>query len=303
MVLVINMKKLIGISTFDLQSLYGDIKALEIAKSVGADAVDFNLDSNSYIDKNSIYSKSEPEIIAYFKEIKKKADDLGLIISQTHGRLRIYWGEDEKNRIALEDAKLDCLATSILGAPYCVVHSIATTITGPDADGDFMHKLCFDTLNTILSYAKEYDVKIAVETMGDSPLYGCCDFFGNLTEFKKSFETISCFKDNAEYLVCCIDTGHVNKAMRFNDNPTPGDFIRAMGSSVKCLHLNDNNTLKDQHKPPKTGIINWDDVLSALEEIGYDGIYNLELNLRHFGNGFEKETAKFSIDLLNFMIN
>ena len=138
--------------------------------------------------------------------------------------------------------------------------------------------------------------------MGDAPIYGCCDFFGVLSEFKSAFDRISSENDNKDYICCCIDTGHVNKAMRFG-NPTPQEFIRAMGSSVKCLHLNDNNTLKDQHMPPMTGVIDWNAVLSALDEIGYDGIYNLELNLKHFGDGFEKETAEFSVKLLNHMIN
>ena len=296
------MKKIIGISTFTLQKLYGDIKALEIAKEIGADAVDFGLDCQSCVDENSIYSKSENEIIEHFKSVKEKADELGLIISQTHGRLRIYWGEEEKNIVALKDARIDCLVTKTLGAPYCVMHSIATSITGPDAKAEFMHDLCFKTVNTILEYAKEFDVKLAIETMGDSPVYGCCDFFGILSEFKKSFDAVASHENNADYLCCCIDTGHVNKAMRFN-NPTPGEFIRTMGSAVKCLHLNDNNTLKDEHKPPKTGVIDWTDVLNALDEVGYDGVYNLELNLQHFGAGFEIEMAEFSIKLLRYMLN
>ena len=302
MLWVITVKKLIGISTFTLQSLYGDIKALEIAKEIGADAVDFSLDNYSVLNKDSIYSKSEDEIISHFNAVKEKADELGLIISQTHGRLRIYFADPVKDEAVFKDAKIDCMVTRILGAPYTVMHAVATSITGPDAESDFMHDLCFETFNKLLVYAKEYNVKIAMETMGDSPVYGCCDFFGYLTEFKSAYDRICAYEDNADYFFCCIDTGHVNKAMRFG-NPTPAEFIRAMGCSVKCLHLNDNNSLTDQHKPPMTGNIDWNDVLSALNEIGYDGVYNLELNLKHFGEGFEKETAAFSVKLLNHMIN
>lgn len=297
------MKKLVGISTFTLQSLYGDFKALEIAKEIGADAVDFSLDTYSVLNKNSIYSKSEEEIISHFTAVKKKADELGLIISQTHGRLRIYFADPVKDDAVFKDARIDCMVTKILGAPYTVMHAIATSITGPDADSGFMHDLCFDTFNKLISYAKEYGVKIAMETMGDAPVYGCCDFFGYLTEFKKAYARISAHEDNADCFFCCIDTGHVNKAMRFDNNPTPGAFIREMGCAVKCLHLNDNNTLTDQHKPPKTGVIDWDDVLGALDEVGYDGVYNLELNLQHFGKGFEIETAEFSIKLMKHMLN
>lgn len=295
------MKKLVGFSTFNLQRLYGDIRALEIAKEIGADAVDFGLDCQNSLDANSIYSKSEDEIIEYYKAVKAKADELGLIISQTHGRLRVYFADSEKDAAVIRDARVDCMVTKLLGAPYTVMHAIATSVTGPDAKSEFMHETYDRVFGEILPFAKQYGVKIAIETMGDAPVYGCCDFFGVLDEFKKAFDRVSSIGDNKDYLCCCIDTGHVNKAMRFG-NPTPQEFIRAMGSNVKCLHLNDNNTLTDQHKPPKTGDINWDEVMSALNEIGYDGVYNLELNLQHFGKGYEIETAEFSVKLMKYML-
>jgi len=295
------MKRPVGISTFTLQILYGDFRALEIAKEIGADAVDFALDTQSSLNSDSIYSKPEEKIIEHYTAVRKKADELGIIISQTHGRLRVYFADPVKDEAVLRDARTDCMVSKILGAPYTVMHAIATSVTGPEAESDFMHELYYNTFSKIIPFAKEYDVKIAVETMGDAPVYGCCNFFGVLYEFKKAFVRISAESDNKDYFCCCIDTGHVNKAMRFG-NPTPQEFIRAMGSNVKCLHLNDNNTLTDQHKPPMTGVINWNDVMRALEEVGYEGVYNLELNLEHFGKGFEIETARFSVKLMNHML-
>jgi len=81
------VKRKVGISSKYLQQKYGDKKALEIAAKIGADAVDFALDiKNDYRRKDSIYSKDEEAIISYYKELKEYADNLGLIISQTHGR-------------------------------------------------------------------------------------------------------------------------------------------------------------------------------------------------------------------------
>ena len=36
---------------------------------------------------------------------------------------------------------------------------------------------------------------------------------------------------------------------------------------ISTLHLHDNDTLTDQHKPPMTGCIDWNDVLDALDEV------------------------------------
>ena len=51
-----------------------------------------------------------------------------------------------------------------------------------------------------------------------------------------------------------------------------------------------------------TGTIDWNDVFDALEEVNYQGIYNLELQLLHFGTGFEYEMAEFGVKLMRHML-
>lgn len=48
------MEKQIGISLFNLQRMYGDKRALEIAKEIGADAVDFSTDLQSVSNPSSV---------------------------------------------------------------------------------------------------------------------------------------------------------------------------------------------------------------------------------------------------------
>ena len=62
------MKRKISFSIGRLQFLYGDERALEIAKEIGADAVDFNLCGKAweYQNPDSIYSKSDEEIVEYY---------------------------------------------------------------------------------------------------------------------------------------------------------------------------------------------------------------------------------------------
>lgn len=68
------------------------------------------------------------------------------------------------------------------------------------------------------------------------------------------------------------------------------------------LHLNDNDTFEDQHKIPGMGIIDWDDIFSALDEIGYKGVYNMELNLYHYGKNFVVEVAEFAVKVMHHML-
>lgn len=299
------MKRLVGISTTNLQAKFGDAEALRIAKSVGADAVDFNTSAYSldYRKPESIFAKSDDEIYSYYRGLKKLADELGVFICQTHGRISGFKNIASEDDALVENMRRDCIACSALEAKYCVVHSSTTIHLGPDAPSSLMHAINFDMFNKFIPLAKKYGLIIASETFGDAAKYDCCDFFGNIDEFEKSYKDVCAVGDNAQYMAICMDTGHSNKAMRFNNNPTPADVIRRLGSNIKVLHLNDNDTLTDQHKIPLTGCIDWEDVFNALDEIGYDGVYNMELNLSAIGGkNLEIDTADYAVKVMRNLL-
>lgn len=296
------MKRMVGISLGNLQSKFGDEEALRIAKSIGADAVDFNVHGHDYRKASSLFCKSDEEIYEYYDNLRKVADELGLVISQTHGRISGFKNIASEDDALVLNMRLDCLATSALNSPYCVVHSSTTIHLGPDAPAELMHSVNLDMFKRFIPFAKKYGIKIASETFGDASNFNCCDFFGNIDEFVKSYNDVCAIDDNKEYMAICMDTGHSNKAMRFN-NPTPADVIRRLGNDIKVLHLNDNDTLTDQHKIPLTGCIDWNDVFDALDEIGYDGVYNMELNLRVIGGkNLEVETADYAIKVMKNLL-
>ena len=297
------MKRIVSLSIGNLQNAYGDYEALNIAARIGAEVVDFDTCSSrwDYRNPDSVFSKSDDEIIEYFTALRRHADSLGVRVGQTHGRLKGFVNDPAEDNALIANARLDCLAASILGAPIVVVHSVTTIHMGPDADPRLMHDLNFDMFNRIIPFAKQYGVKIASETFGDATGLGCVDFFGDIREFLISYNRVCAAGDNAKYMCVCVDTGHSNKAMLFG-NPSSADVIRMLGSHVAALHLNDNDGLTDQHKPPMTGTLDWNDILSALDEIGYSGTYNMELNLKHFGENFMCETAEFSVRLLKHLL-
>ena len=141
---------------------------------------------------------------------------------------------------------------------------------------------------------------MALETFGDSPRDGVIDFFGQANELLASYEAIA-EENGSEWITLCADTGHSNKAMRFGQ-PKPGDVIRLLGSRISVLHLNDNDTFTDQHKPPLSGCIDWADILDALEEIGYQGVYNMELKLDCFGAERMPDTAAFAVKVMRQLL-
>lgn len=69
-----------------------------------------------------------------------------------------------------------------------------------------------------------------------------------------------------------LDTSHAN--MRGVDIP---EMIRAFGSHLIGTHISDNHGAGDQHLTPGWGAIDWPRVVRTLGDIGYDGVFNLEI--------------------------
>ena len=101
-----------------------------------------------------------------------------------------------------------------------------------------------------------------------------------------------------------MDTGHTNKATKFNNNPKVPELIRRIGKDITVLHLNDNNTVSDQHLLPyidKANLentVDWPETVKALDEIGYSGVYNMELHLSRYGKDVMPEFCRFAITVL-----
>lgn len=291
------MKK-ISITTRYFQGVYGEREALRLAAEAGVDAVDFDLCGCSRAKETSVYAKTDEEITAHYRELGEYARELGLEIGQTHGRMSAYTGEPEKDRIVLEDARLDCLATQAIGAPVCVIHAVTLKEQlGKNTPDERMREENFRWYCDVLQYAKQYQVKVATETMGNVVDYECCEYIGRLDNFIGNYEAVCAVGDNRDYFTVCVDTGHTHRAVSYGE-PGVGDVIRRLGKAVTVLHINDNDGVVDQHKMPYTGTIDWDDVFCALDEVGYTGTYSMELIWRAFGIPLMKDHAVFSVKVL-----
>ena len=125
-------------------------------------------------------------------------------------------------------------------------------------------------LNELTRHIRGGDMTICLENLGT------CSACYTTTGI---FEMINAVDDNSN-LGICLDTGHLHRVnFQQLDNQSFGDFIHAAGSRLKALHINGNNGLLDDHLMPYTGIksFDWKPVMQALREVGYDGLFNLEL--------------------------
>ena len=71
----------------------------------------------------------------------------------------------------------------------------------------------------------------------------------------------------------CLDTGHLNLT-----DKNHREFILKAGDKLKALHIADNEGVTDQHLMPFTaGNIDFSAIVKSLREIGYAGVFNLEI--------------------------
>jgi len=71
----------------------------------------------------------------------------------------------------------------------------------------------------------------------------------------------------------CLDTGHANIS-----GVNCAEFIRELAPHLKALHIADNLGTNDDHMLPYgRGTVPWPEVMAALREIGYTGLFNFEV--------------------------
>ena len=79
-------------------------------------------------------------------------------------------------------------------------------------------------------------------------------------------ELISVHKD----LMVCFDTNHLLKE-------DPVEFIRKVSKRIITVHISDYDFIDERHWLPGEGQLDWQGILNAFREVGYDGPWLYEL--------------------------
>jgi len=292
----------LGISCAGLISKFGYQKAFALVKESGFDAVEFSLlRHGNRTDPSDIYNASQDQFESFFTDIRKMIDDAGLEISSTHGRERIYTPDEDHCSYVRWASERDLQATRILGAPACVIHSIVNSHWPEHCHNEeFLYHKNAEFFRYLIPFAEANRVRIGLETYGKTKINGQNEvtFFAHAKEMKRQFDML-----DTEFKTICVDTGHTNEA-HFLGAPSAAEMIRTLGKDVTLLHLHDNSGTADLHLPPicdNRGGVDWEDVLTALDDIGYSGVYNFELRLKHFGDRMD-DAVRFLGKYLRYFI-
>lgn len=69
----------------------------------------------------------------------------------------------------------------------------------------------------------------------------------------------------------CFDSNHMLKE-------TPENFVRKVGDKIVTTHISDYDFIDERHWLPGEGKVNWQEVLKALKEVGYQGAWLYEIS-------------------------
>ena len=234
--------------------------AIKAIKAAGFDGIDF-----SFKDKTGRAFLLDENWDEIAWRIRKALDAGGLVCNQTHAPMDF----SAACKLCPKTPEMERIIrafrfSQILGAKTVVVHAVTDV-----KPVDFIpYNLRFYKL--LEPYAKAAIVKIAVENL--------FKFDAKFHRFEGVFETgekLSSFvqKLRSPQFVACVDTGHA----ALTGTP-PEKLIAGMNKSlVKCVHLHDNDGKDDLHLLPYSGVLDWDEILSSLKKIGYDGDITFEI--------------------------
>lgn len=235
---------------------YGNAWA-EKMKEYGFDYVDYYLDGE-------LRGQSEEAYRGAFLEQVARARDAGVTIWQLHGPWRYPprdgTEEEREERFSVMRRSIELCGAA--GCPYWVIHPLMPFGAGDDGDLARFREINLSHFRRLLPVAHDSGVTICFENM---PMRGL-----SISTPEQTLAFVQEMDDPAFQF--CLDTGH-----SIVMGQQPAEAVRMAGSHLRVMHVHDNDGTRDAHQLPTTGIIDWRAYRQALREIGFDGVFSIEM--------------------------
>lgn len=268
--------------------LGSETKALKMLCEAGYDGLDYSM-FHMRNDESSFNKKGYEERARRVKEI---VESYGVTFEQAHAPFpSAKDGNEPYNIRMLDKLKRSIEIAGIIDAKIIVIHPV------------FYKKDKFqknmELYGSLQQSAKDAGVKIAVENMwGRKKRFRKEKIVPNVCSVAEEFNQYVDALD-PRYFTACLDLGHCGLV-----GETAEGMIRAMGSRIGCLHIHDNDNIRDSHTLPYIQNMNWEEILKALADIDYKGNFTYEADnfLKLWPVDFLPEASKFMASLGRNMI-
>ena len=274
----------ISSTTYPLADKFGLKEAVDIMADAGFDAIDFSAMTEEFF--SDAHSKE------YYTEIRKYAEDKGLIFNQSHAPFPSAVINEEENETKFKNVVNGMRNASYLGVRDIVVHPCQHLkyLEGNNKEILFDYNMKF--YKCLIPYCEEYGIRVALENMWQ-PMnrewrkisHSTC---AKPSEFIQYLDTL----DN-DCFIACLDIGHAVLVCE-----DVADFIRALGGKrLQALHVHDVDGMVDSHTLPYFGVTDWEGVMKALADINYTGDLTFESN----GEYLKGKPDQLYPELMRFM--
>ena len=258
-------------------------QGIEFHKNAGFDALDFPMKEIAVM----LSEKSDVNYKRCIKQVKSDASNYDIRFEICHLPFTIWNRISHSSSMVKKFEKMmmtSVEAAALLDVDYAVLHPNSVTINKDDFCEEKEFEICMKHLSPIADYAKKLGVKLALENLASS-------YVGeDLYRYCQRAEEI-CKMADALGIGICWDFGHANIA-----GAKQSEELMIVGSRLKVIHVNDNLGYGDDHLPPYLGTIDWSDAMSGLKAIGFNGLFNYEIQTANLPGEVREVFAKYLID-------
>ena len=278
--------------TYAASKIYGEARALQVLSEIGFDGVDY---SGFFHDATKgLWARSITEVLEHYKELKRVGNAAGIAFAQMHAPFPSYIEGSSDNPAIFSALEKSILACRALDCKYLVMHPPVLWERRYDKLTAENYALALDMYARLLPTLRETDAMIAIENMFNyDPASDrlCPTVASTAEEMCRMIDELNALAGEARF-AACLDTGH---AVISGDGPAA--MARTLGQRLHVLHVQDNDGKNDQHDVPHTGIVDWQEFMRALSEIGYSGNFNFEADtfMAKFGPRLFTESAKMQL--------
>lgn len=194
-----------------------------------------------------------------YDSLKTWADKYGIELWSLHlpfsssRGINISKEETWEATVALHKAVIE--KASKIGIKRFILHPSGEPIS--DEDRPQRMKRAKESISLILDTARKHDAIIALEDLPRSCLG------------RNSDEILELISDHEDLMVC-FDTNHLTME-------DPVEFIRKVGKRIITVHISDYDFIDERHWLPGEGQLDWQSILTAFREVGYQGPWLYEV--------------------------
>ena len=145
-----------------------------------------------------------------------------------------------------------------LGIKIAVIHPSGEPHSPEDREE--LLEIAANSLAELATYAEPTGVTIAVEDIPRTCLGNCS------SDIKKLIAKHPALR-------VCFDTNHLLDERNV-------DFVRELGDKIVTLHVSDYDFCNERHWLPYEGKVNWVELVEALENVGYNGVWMYEIGFK-----------------------